>query len=159
MLSWLTFSFFCIGASHLRIFHCYFALWCTIAYASAAFHSVALQLQFARRFHWIFSFFSDFNVADGCGPVTSRDGHWGAILTLRWVDGDLLLPQFGLIDGRSATGLLAMLPEEIEKVGSEPRQNTSTAMCVYILYIHILYICRYVYIQKVWIFCLSKSKL
>lgn len=41
-------------------------------------------------------------------------------LAERWMGGDLLLPQFGLIDGRSASGLLAMLPEEIEKVGSEP---------------------------------------
>ena len=44
----------------------------------------------------------------------------GFSLGFRWADGDLLLPQFALMDSRSATGILAMLPAEIEKVGSEP---------------------------------------
>ncbi|CAE7284401.1 SAMS2 [Symbiodinium natans] len=33
-------------------------------------------------------------------------------------DGDLLLPQFGLMESRSATALLAMIPAELEKVGA-----------------------------------------
>eukprot|EP00439_Symbiodinium_sp_Y106_P046019 s308_g5.t2 len=33
-------------------------------------------------------------------------------------DGDLLVPQFGLMDSRSATVLLAMIPAELEKVGA-----------------------------------------
>lgn len=45
---------------------------------------------------------------------------------LMWGQGDLLLPQFGLMDSRSATGLLAMLPAEIEKVGAEG--NTSGSL-------------------------------
>eukprot|EP00435_Cladocopium_sp_Y103_P030996 s1277_g7.t2 len=49
----------------------------------------------------------------------SQEGYVEWLKALQWMDGDLLLPQFGLIDGRSASGLLAMLPEEIEKVGSE----------------------------------------
>ncbi|CAL1147967.1 unnamed protein product [Cladocopium goreaui] len=49
----------------------------------------------------------------------SQEGYDEWLKALQWMGGDLLLPQFGLIDGRSASGLLAMLPEEIEKVGSE----------------------------------------
>lgn len=52
-------------------------------------------------------------------------------LLRRWGQGDLLLPQFGLMDSRSATGLLAMLPAEIEKVGAEPwRRSRNEAVAL-----------------------------
>ncbi|CAJ1379936.1 unnamed protein product [Effrenium voratum] len=65
----------------------------------------------------------------------SPEGYVAYLAALQCLGGDLLLPQFGLLDGRAAAGVLQMLPKEIERVGLEgatsapllKRKNAKTA--------------------------------